>query len=158
MPIIKMFHSNRNLTIAETIARYVTNLKKSPNRLGGAIILENDAVKSITNIAQQFGEDKDICLEHFVITFRPEESVDPAEANKIGDEIITFIWYTCQTFYSVHEDMTDLHIHLLIDPISFLDGYRFCKTNEEFDHFLMTLGGILGKNHGLQTFWDTWSR
>jgi len=94
-------------------------------------------------VAVTYGENEAIQLKHFVLSFSEDEHVDATKANKIGQKIVEILGYAHQALYAVHDDTDTLHVHILVNPISYLDGQHFCETEQDYQHFIAFLAHLL---------------
>lgn len=68
---------------------------------------------------------------HRVISFKTEASQDPIMAFMLAREVADFYLYCGYiTFFGVHMDTDNLHIHIAASAISWRDGSKFSIWNE----------------------------
>ncbi len=83
----------------------------------------------------QYGKNSGIKLRHFIISFAPFEKVSPEKANEIGKVATSYFGREYQAVYAVHESTDNLHIHIVINSVSYIDGHRYGGTKKEFYAF-----------------------
>lgn len=86
---------------------------------------------SMWDTAMQFGQECGVRIRHYVVSFPNKELTNPMIANLIATEIMTAIGGKFQCVYGVHENTSELHIHLAFNTVSYLDGSRFYGTKAE---------------------------
>ena len=81
-------------------------------------------------------------LRHWIISFERNELPDAWHANQFAQMACRFYADTYQIVYSVHEDAAHLHIHFVMNMISYLDGKRYAGKKKDFYDYLNDLKGI----------------
>ena len=70
-------------------------------------------------------------MQHRVISFGNEESQDPMMAFCLAKEVAAFYFERGYiSFFGVHMDTNNIHIHIAVSNISWKDGSRFFICNE----------------------------
>lgn len=95
-----------------------------------------DIAESMDLVAAQYGKNSGVKLRHFIISFSPFEKVSPEKANEIGKVAASYFGREYQVVYSVHESADNLHIHIVINSVSYIDGHRYGGTKKEFYGFI----------------------
>lgn len=121
-----MFHylsSQNNLT---------NNTDHLSNFMGGCNFLLND----VNSIAQQFKyvmrhyhKADDRQLIHFIISFPATELKSVDKAKPFADFICSQYSRKFQILYAIHHKPNNLHIHFILNPVSFADGHRIYSLN-----------------------------
>ena len=83
-------------------------------------------------VAAQFGKSDGVQARHFIFSFQPLELGSHTEAAHIAQEITACLGAEYQTVSAVHEDQRHLHIHTVINSVSYVDGHRYRGTKQEF--------------------------
>lgn len=66
---------------------------------------------------------------HMVISFGTETGLDPFTVTEIANRIADFIGQKFQTAFGVHIYTDNLHIHFIINSVSYVDGTDYkCNT------------------------------
>lgn len=147
MAILETFNGNgnyRNENAIEAVTEYIFNPYKTPSGyLGGCGVNHSSPAESMTNISNEYGKASGVRLRHYVLSFAPYELDNPQIANEIGLRIARFIGREYQTIYAVHENRKHLHIHIMNNSISFIDGHRFYGRKKEFYAILKEIETIL---------------
>ena len=147
MAIVKLVEAQyRFQTDIERLIRYVLNPEETkssagyPNYLVGAApcLADMDApgrvqrtVLYYSNNHSMWNVESGKLVHHIVVSFADEELQDPCLAWAIGMQISQ--WYFTQGFiccYGVHTSTDNLHVHIVVDNISYMNGSRFFIQNE----------------------------
>lgn len=86
---------------------------------------------SMYDTSMSFGQERGVRIRHYVVSFSNKELTNPMIANLIATEIMNAIGGKFQCIYGVHENTSELHIHLAFNTVSYLDGSRFYGTKAE---------------------------
>ena len=86
---------------------------------GCAGVDPSNPVQDMMDTSAQFGKTTGVQLRHFILSFSPEE------------------------LDAVHEDGANLHIHLMFNSVSYLDGHRYYGRREEFYSLFNWLKALL---------------
>ena len=110
---------------------------------GCAGVDPSNPVQNMMDTSAQFGKTTGVQLRHFILSFSPEELDDPTAANEIGYRVACHIAQEYQCVYAVHEDGANLHIHLMFNSVSYLDGHSYYGRREEFYSLFNWLKALL---------------
>lgn len=101
--------------------------KKNVMARGGINIL----LSTTEFIAYQFWKTKEIyektdgrLLTHYVISF-DNKGIDEIKAIQITESICQIFGGRFQIFWGVHTDTDNLHVHFIINSVSFVDGRKY---------------------------------
>lgn len=146
--IIREFKkADQNLTIQETIGRYILNLQKAPNALIGGAMVGPNCIESIIDMKELFDYPDDLQLKHFILTFGPNYATSTHDIVQLASDITTIMGYTNQALYAVHEDTAPAHAHIIINPICHQDGHLWGQTEAEIDQFIAFAMGYFLYNY-----------
>ena len=152
MAILKTFNGNgnyRNENAIELVTDYIFNpYKTRSGYLGGFGVNPEGPAESMMIVSEQFGKTNGVKLRHYVLSFAPCELTNPTTANEIGGRIAQFIGREYQALYAVHENREHLHIHIVTNAISYIDGHRFYGRRSEFYKLMEGMRKIL-YNYGI---------
>lgn len=132
----------------DSIAYILRTYKIKHNYYGGAIVDIQDIPGSMDVVAERFNKNTGVRVRHFILSFHPYEVNTPEVANAIGKQIIRYIGKEYQAVYAVHEDTENLHIHIVMNAVSYVDGHRYRGTRAEFNAFKSHINKIL-RMHGI---------
>lgn len=131
------------------VITYILRSDKIRHNLFGSNMFDIcNAPAIMNNTASKFGKTTGVKLRHFIISFDPAEVSEPMIAYDIAEQISAFFFSEYQTVFAVHEDKAYLHIHIVINSISYIDGHRYYGKREEFNAFKAHVRNIL-KRYGV---------
>lgn len=116
----------------EDVIRYILNPFKARTYCGAYGVDTNNPAQSMEMKSAQFGKSHGVQLRHFIVSFYPDEVNSPMTANEIAQQFVAFFANEYQVVYAIHEDKPHLHIHIVINSVSYVDGHRYYGTRAEF--------------------------
>lgn len=132
MAIIKLAPTGNNPTDKEIILReihYLTNPAANPHQIYGGY---NFVGRNPDEIAYQFyavnnfyGRRNHIPVRHIILSFDSyyEYFVQPHQAALIADSFCADMFQDShQVIWSIHENTSHLHIHIIVNTVNFRDG------------------------------------
>lgn len=72
---------------------------------------------------------------HFVVSLGSNSIFLPHEANILARKICEYYCMRFQIVYAVHEDTKNLHIHFVMNTVSYVDGRMFSEDPAELQRF-----------------------
>ncbi len=139
MAVIKTANTTEkyhNLNSYSDVINYITQPSKTIHGYIGSIILDPyNPAEDMEAVAKKFHKESGVHVRHFIVAFDPLEPVTPGIAVLIGQEIIGYLGKQFQAIYAVHEDKPQLHIHIIINAVSHVDGHKYRGTREVFHRF-----------------------
>lgn len=87
----------------------------------------------MTAVKKKYGKEDGIVAFHGYQSFAPGECT-PAMAHEIGVRLAKELWGSrFQVLVATHLDKAShLHNHFVVNPVSFLDGLRYHRTNQDY--------------------------
>lgn len=70
---------------------------------------------------------------HNIISFHKDEDITPAQALEIGQEFVEKFFPNHQSLIGVHQDKDHLHIHIVTNSVSFIDGMKLHQTKRDLE-------------------------
>lgn len=122
---------------------YILQSQKANHYFGYTGLNPHDLIESMWSVSKQFGKTDGVFVRHFIVSFEPSELNAPEIANIIGREIIGYFGKMFQAIYAVHEDEPHLHIHIVVNAVSYIDGRKYTGTYEHFHKFENFLRRVL---------------
>lgn len=116
----------------EDVILYILNPYKAQHYFGAYGVNINSPAEDMNAVSSQFGKCHGVQLRHFIVSFYPYELNNPTIADEIARQIVSFFASEYQTIYAIHEDKPHLHIHIIINSVSYVDGHRYYGTRTEF--------------------------
>lgn len=139
MAILTTFNTTgkyHDLNSYSTLIDYITQPSKTIHGYIGSIALDPyNPAGHMQVIAEQFHKESGVHIRHFLISFDPSERVTPGISNLIGQEVIGYLGKRFQAIYAVHEDKPQVHIHIVINAVSYMDGSKYRGTHKVFHRF-----------------------
>lgn len=127
----------KNLGCIRKLVEYIMTDKKGEHVrfFGGTgvdYIFYEETYKQIRTVKKNFKKLSGIQVWHYMLSF----PFSPSRENtytvyKIGMEIINTCFCDYQTIFGVHEETGHIHIHFLINSVSFRDGRKWHLTIQE---------------------------
>ena len=78
-----------------------------------------------------------------MLSFSKEERVTPGIANNYALGIKEYYADEFQIVYAVHNNTDDVHIHFVMNTVSYLDGHKYAGKREDYyefqDHLIQIL-------------------
>lgn len=153
MAIIKTANTTgkyHDLDSYSDVIHYISQPSKTTHGYIGAVKLDPyNPIGDMEAVAKKFHKESGVHVRHFVLSFDPHELDAPGIANLIGQEIISYLGGMFQAIYAVHEDKPQLHIHIVINAVSYLDGSKYRGTREVFHRFQDFIRRVL-KKYGIK--------
>lgn len=124
------------------VTSYIFNPRSAVYVGGTGITSTTTAAEEMRQTAIHFGKDKGKRLRHSTLSFDNTEHVSPEAANEYAQKIIQFYAPEYQIAYSVHDSTDNVHIHFVMNQISYIDGHRYQgkkKDYYDFQHHMRTV-------------------
>ena len=110
---------------------YIMRADKTPNSyIDGFAVHPQYAAEEMQTVSAVYGQNRGVRLRHWIISFERNELPDAWHAD------------TYQIVYAVHEDAAHLHIHFVMNMISYLDGKRYAGKKKDFYDYQNYLQGV----------------
>ena len=141
--------SNEEKTVGiDKTLDYISNEKKTMNKQYVTCINCNFAnpYESMVNTKKQFNDKKEILAFHGYQSFDAGE-VNAQKAHDIGVTLANRLWGNrFEVVVTTHLNTEHIHNHFLLNSTSFLDGRRYCNTNEDIRKMRETNDAICLEN------------
>lgn len=129
----------------ETMIAYIMN----PEKTKGLIFGFNTLLSSPADMAEQFiivrkifHKEDGRLLRHFIISFAEDEIIDEKRAFYYGITAANYYANKYQIVFGIHQDTKNIHIHFLMNTVSYVDGSKFSEGILGFGNFLHYLNKI----------------
>lgn len=80
-----------------------------------------------------WGKENGRLYAHNVISFHKDEKVTPEQVFEFGKEFVDRIFPDHQTLITVHQDKEHLHIHMVTNTVSYVDGRKLHSTKHDLE-------------------------
>ena len=122
---------------------YIMRPDKTPDHyIGGFAVHPQYAAEEMQLVSQAYHQDRGVRLRHWIISFEKHELADAWHANQFAQMACRFYADTYQIVYSVHEDAEHLHVHFVMNMISYQNGKRYSGQKKDFYDYLKYLQEI----------------
>lgn len=139
----------------EDVIRYITQPYKTTHGFVGAYGVDIPyAAQQMQAVAASYKKDNKIRIRHFMVSFHPSEHISADKANLIAMMIAQDLGRIYQCVYAVHEDTHQIHFHLVFNPVSHVNGYKYSGTREEHKALRELIGNHV-KAMGVHIFYET---
>ena len=71
---------------------------------------------------------------HNIISFHKDENITPEQCLEIGKEFVDKFFPDHQSLIGVHQDKDHLHIHIVTNSVSYIDGMKLHQTKRDLEH------------------------
>ena len=123
---------------------YILNPYKATHGFVGGIGVNPECpAESMAVVSETFGKSNGVQLRHYIVSFSQDELTDPRKANAIAQQLTAYIGQEFQAVYAVHENKAYLHVHIVVNTVSFVDGHRWRGSKAEFYHLIDAMKQIL---------------
>lgn len=144
MAITKYKVIKKNL---EAVINYAKNGEKTENGIlvTGVNCLPDIAYNQMTLTKKSFHKE-DGRLGYHIIQSYKENEVSPEQCNKIGVELANELWGDkYQVLVCTHTNKNNVHNHLILNSVSFIDGRKYHNSNVEIAFLKQTNDNICRK-------------
>ena len=114
---------------------YISNPNKAVSTGGYGITSMGSAAEEMEQTAISFNKNKGKRLRHSVLSFTNREKISPEQANQFAGEIIKHYAPEYQIAYAVHNNTENIHIHFVMNQISYVDGHRYRGQKKDYYDF-----------------------
>lgn len=111
-----------------------TEGKEEVKYCGGKGVPKNldEVVNSMIAVQKYFRKTEKRRIYHWIISF-PEYVKDVNCIKIIAENMADIFFENYQVYYGIHEDTDNLHIHLAVNAVSYVDGLKWHKSKKEFE-------------------------
>lgn len=110
--------------------------------IGGMSVNPENAAAEMSILAGLYYQERGLRLRHWIISFDESEISDPQIADQFARRTIPYYGSTYQIIYAVHEDTDQIHIHFVMNMISYQDGRRYRGVKKDYYDYLRILNEI----------------
>jgi len=108
----------------------------------------NQAAYEMQLIAEVYGKTEGLRLRHMVLSFSAEEmkfgrTRKYIEVERIAQYAASYYKNDYQIIYAVHEDAKNLHIHFVMNTVSYRTGRKYRGDKADYYAFQSYLGSFL---------------
>ena len=96
-------------------------------------INRDNVYRSFLDEKKLWNKDSGRMYAHNIISFHKDEDISPAQALEIGQEFVEKFFPNHQSVIGVHQDKDHLHIHIVTNSVSFIDGMKLHQTKRDLE-------------------------
>ena len=104
-------------------------------------------------VAAAYHKDNKVRIRHFVISLYKGEFQSLTQIDALAEDICRELGRTYQIVCAFHEDTQTPHVHVVLNPVSYVDGHKYSGTREEHRGLMALLWKIVSR-HGIRTFYE----
>ena len=105
------------------VINYVVNPCKTPSNLIGTFGVRLPyAAQQMEILSTAYNNYQKLQLRHWIISFGDHDLINPIEAYYIAVEAAKFYANKYQLVFTVHEDTDQVHVHFVMNQVSYVDG------------------------------------
>lgn len=123
-------------SVPELINYVMDSQKTEDHYIGGNCILPgstiDDVILQFQVVKNVWGKNDGVQFIHFIVSFSYEENVEPRQAYISAYHISTYFDGLYQVVYGVHQDTENLHIHFLVNSVSYIDGRKISFGRNDY--------------------------
>lgn len=124
------------------VSNYICNPAKAAYVGGAGVSSLETAGAEMEQVAIKFGKNSGKRLRHSTLSFESEENVSPEKANEYAQKIIQYYATEYQIAYAVHTNTENVHIHMVMNQISHVDGHRYQGKKKDYYDFKRYMGKV----------------
>ena len=119
---------------------YIADTKKSKGELiGYRNLCSWNFYEEIKSMQEFYGKDYGRRAYHFVVSFDDGEPLMPTDAFDLAYDLSDYFSGEYQIIYAVHTEQKHLHIHFLLNTVSFETGRKYhfdYKKQSDFNNYI----------------------
>ena len=117
----------------DSVVRYIQRQDKTvPRFCGGIAVNPAQAALEMQILTKAYRQEEGSCLRHMVLSFTPREIDDMGHANGLAFEIAEYYGGSYQITWAVHGDKRHIHIHFIMNKVSYLNGKKYHGTKKDY--------------------------
>ena len=126
-------HARQDLYTYMMDQKHSTQSKKLVHYyIGGSHVDLSNPVQSMEEVAKKYHKDRGVRLKHIIVSFAEQDNVTAHMIASAAEEMSQRIGHIYQNFYVVHEDRRSPHIHMMMNTVSHINGYKYHPQTDKF--------------------------
>lgn len=117
------------------VLNYIYNPAKAAYIGGCNIISFDSAYLEMEQVAVRFGKNSRKRLRHSTLSFTVEENISPEQAAVFAQQSCLHYAPEYQIVFAVHTNTDRVHIHFVMNQVSFVDGHRYRGQKKDYYDF-----------------------
>ena len=94
----------------------------------------DNVYNAFLNEKRLWNKDTGRMYAHNIISFHKEEIITPTQCLEIGQEFVDKFFSNHQSLIGVHQDKDHLHIHIVTNSVSYIDGLKLHQAKRDLEH------------------------
>ena len=128
------------------VINYITRGYQLPDNMIGAYgVTKNNAALQMELVSQVYRKYSNCRLRHWVVSFSEEDNVTLEEVRQIANRSAAFYKSRYQIIYAIHTDTDNIHVHFVMNRISYRDGKAYSGKYSDFYNYRNHLAKLCGK-------------
>ena len=119
----------------QSVLNYIFNPGKAVYAGGCNITSPDLAAQEMEQVAIDFNKNSGKHLRHSVLSFNQDEDISPEMAAELALRLCRHYAPEYQIAYAVHTNTDRVHIHFVMNQISYLDGHRYRGQKKDYYDF-----------------------
>ena len=91
----------------------------------------NNVYHAFIDEKKLWNKDSGRMCAHNIISFHKDEIITPAECLEIGEKFCNRFFPEFQNLIAVHQDKDHLHVHIVTNTVSYVDGHKIHQTKND---------------------------
>ena len=122
------------------VISYITQPQKTTHGfIGGYGVQPEYAAQQMEYVSRAYHNYDKVRLRHFIISFGEKDYITLNEAFFISQKAAEFFADRYQIVFAVHEDTRHIHVHFVMNQVSYVDGKKYsgkCKEHYNFIYYM----------------------
>lgn len=102
-------------------------------------------IQQMLAVKKIFHKEEGRQLRHIIVSFEKEWNVDPQTALYIAYGIAQYYSNRYQICFGVHQSTDNLHIHFVMNTVSFIDGRMYSGAFRELEQFKTHVSEVINR-------------
>lgn len=123
------------------VLSYITRKDKTPSE---NIFYSHESmphiIDSMVSVSKHYRKYSKIRLHHFILTFKPNDSTF---IPLVAQDICEYIGRIFQVVVAQHEDTPNPHIHVVFNAVSYINGYKYHGSKEDYYELIDSMCSIV---------------
>ena len=130
-----------------TLVHYCLDAKKTMHYvyIGSYAVsyIPEEAILQMQLLQKYLGQTDGVHLRHMVLSFSKDEVDSPSLARTLGNEICKYYGAEYQILFGVHCNTEHLHIHFVMNTVSYRTGKKYPGDRKDYYAFLRYVQEVL---------------
>ena len=128
------------------VINYITPGYQLPdNMICADGVTKNCAALEMELVSRAYWKHSNCRLRHWVVSFSEEDNVTLEEVRQIADRSAAFYKSRYQIIYAIHTDTDNIHVHFVMNRISYRDGKAYSGKYSDFYDYRNHLSKLCGR-------------